>query len=162
MKMKSCIPLAIGGIGVCLVALAPSAFASAICATVKIEIQQTLTLERQAFDATMKIHNGFTEIPLEAVSISVLFTDDKENPVTATSNPNNTNALFFIRVDSLSNLDATTNGTIAAGKSAEIHWLIIPALGASGTKRGTSMDGFDERADTGAGSGRGSRRVAAL
>ncbi len=108
-------------------------YADAVCATVKIEIQQTLTLERQAFDATMKIHNGFTELPLEAVDIEVLFTDADENSIPATTNPNDTNALFFIRVDSLSNIDAATNGTIAAGQSAEIHWLIIPALGASGT-----------------------------
>ena len=111
----------------------PAQAADSVCATVKIEIQQTLTLERQAFDATMKIHNGFAELPLEGVSIDVNFTDEQERGVTATANPNNTNALFFIRVDSLSNIDAATNGTIAGGASAEIHWLIIPALGASGT-----------------------------
>jgi len=133
MNKKTCLQHVVGGIGVCLIAFAPSVFASAVCAMVKIEIQQTLTLERQAFDATMKIHNGFTELPLEAVDIEVLFTDADENSIPATTNPNDTNALFFIRVDSLSNIDAATNGTIAAGQSAEIHWLIIPALGASGT-----------------------------
>jgi len=30
----------------------------AVCARVKIEIKQELTLERQAFDATMKINNA--------------------------------------------------------------------------------------------------------
>jgi len=29
-----------------------------VCARVQIEIQQELTLERQAFDAHMRIHNG--------------------------------------------------------------------------------------------------------
>ena len=31
-----------------------------LCATVKLEIQQELTLERQAFDAHMRINNGLT------------------------------------------------------------------------------------------------------
>ncbi|MFO7861322.1 MAG: hypothetical protein R6U41_08880, partial [Desulfosalsimonas sp.] len=41
--------------------------AESICAVVKIEIRQELTLERQAFDAHMKINNGLTGMQLENV-----------------------------------------------------------------------------------------------
>lgn len=45
----------------------------AVCAEVKIEISQELTLERQGFDTRMKINNEFDSIPLEAVTICVNF-----------------------------------------------------------------------------------------
>ena len=67
-----------------------------VCARVKIEIRQEMTLERQAFDAHMRINNGFTHITLENVDIDVRFSDEDGNSVFATSDPNNTDALFFI------------------------------------------------------------------
>lgn len=42
----------------------------AVCARVKIEIKQELTLERQAFDATMKINNGLDTTKPISISIS--------------------------------------------------------------------------------------------
>jgi hypothetical protein len=39
--------------------------ADTVCAQVKIEIQQELTLERQAFDAMMRISNGLDTLPIE-------------------------------------------------------------------------------------------------
>ncbi|MBM5575369.1 hypothetical protein [Deefgea sp. CFH1-16] len=40
-----------------LIAVAPAQAEETVCAKVKIEIKQELTLERQAFDAEMKINN---------------------------------------------------------------------------------------------------------
>ena len=48
------------------------------CAVVKIEITQELTLERQAFEAHMKISNGLSHITLENVAISKLFVQVEE------------------------------------------------------------------------------------
>src|SRR4051812_28675720 len=42
-----------------------------VCARVKIEIKQELTLERQAFDATMKINNTTDTGVIENVSVVV-------------------------------------------------------------------------------------------
>ena len=42
-----------------------------VCAKVKIEIKQELTLERQAFDAEMKINNTTTSSVIEDVSVVV-------------------------------------------------------------------------------------------
>ena len=110
-----------------------------ICARVKIEIRQEMTLERQAFDAHMRINNGFSHITLEDVGIDVLFSDEAGNSVVASSDPNNTDALFFIRIDSLANIDSVNgSGTVGPESAADIHWLIIPAPGASnGLEQGT-------------------------
>ena len=81
----------------------PSTFAidNSICARVKLEIKQELTLERQGFDAHMRITNGFSHISLEDVNVDVTFSDEEGNSVLASFDPNDPNALFFIRLDSL-------------------------------------------------------------
>jgi hypothetical protein len=110
-----------------------------VCARVKLEIRQELTLERQAFDAHMRIGNGFSHITLEDVDVDVKFTDEAGNPILASTDPNNTDALFFYRIDSMDNIaDVDGNGTVAPVTTADIHWLIIPAPGASnGVPQGT-------------------------
>lgn len=110
-----------------------------LCATVKIEIAQELTLERQAFDAHMRINNGLTHISLEQVAIAVNFADEDGNPVLASSDPTDTTASFYIREDSLENIAAVDGtGTVAPATSADVHWLIIPAPGAAnGVPQGT-------------------------
>src|SRR3989338_9964516 len=108
----------------CLLLLPFSSFAAAesLCARVKIEIRQELTLERQAFDAHMTINNGLTNIALENVGVDVKFADKDGNLVLASSDPNNTTALFFIKVDSMENINNVDGtGTVAPSTSADIH-----------------------------------------
>jgi len=103
-----------------------------VCARVKIEIRQELTLERQAFDAHMGISNGLSHITLENVDVDVKFSDEDGNTVRASYDPNDTDALFFIRLDSMENInDVNGSGTVDPSSTADIHWLIIPAPGAS-------------------------------
>ena len=110
-----------------------------VCAKVSMHIEQTVSLERQAFEASMRISNGAGSTPLDAVTIQVNFTDGDGNPVVATSDPNSENADFFITVDSLDGISAIDGtGIVQADSVAEIRWLIIPAPGASkGTSEGT-------------------------
>ena len=116
-----------------LAAVSAGAQETSICAEVRIEIRQELTLERQAFDAMMRINNGVEHVDVENVLVNVRFADDEGNLVTASSDPNDTNALFFIIIDSLQNIgDVDGSGVVAGGTSAEMHWLIIPAPGAGG------------------------------
>ena len=116
-----------------------SAHADSECAEVKIEISQELTLERQAFDAHMRINNGLSHIILEDVDIDVSFSDEDGSIVHASYDPDDTEALFFIRLDSMDKIDNVTgNGAVNPSTSADIHWLIIPAPGASnGVPQGT-------------------------
>jgi len=104
-----------------------------VCASVRIQIEQEATLERQAFDAQMTIDNGLPETTLSNVDIQINFRDEAGNPVAGTSDTNNTTALFFIQQPVLNNIDSATNGTVPAGATASIHWLIIPTLGAAGS-----------------------------
>ena len=109
----------------------------AVCAEVKIEINQELTLERQAFDAMMRINNSLDTLSLDNVTIDVLFQDADGNPVLASSDPDSLTAKFFITVDSLQGVDTISGGTILPNTTAEVHWLIIPAAGAADTPTGT-------------------------
>jgi hypothetical protein len=117
----------------------------ALCAEVKIEIMQELTMERQGFEALMRITNSLDTFSLEDVSVKVLFTDADGNPVIATSNTAASNAAFFIRVDDTRDVTGLQNGadgfiqggSIAPKKIGELRWLIIPTANAAGqTKDG--------------------------
>jgi len=125
--------------GLILMDPAVSLTADSVCARVKIEIKQELTLERQAFDAHLRVKNGLSHITLENVRVDVIFSDADGNPVPASSDPENTDALFFIRLDSMENIDDVSgSGTVSPSTTADIHWLIIPSPGSSnGLESGT-------------------------
>jgi hypothetical protein len=108
--------------------LSPARAQESICARVRIEILQELTLERQAFEARMTINNGLPDAALTELSVSVSFADRNGRSVRASSNPNDTTALFFIRPQTGAELPSS----VAAGTTARAQWLIIPAPGAAG------------------------------
>lgn len=106
-----------------------------LCAEVKIEILQELTIERQGFEAIMKITNSLDTFAIEDVAVDVSFTDADGNTVSATSNTQSTSAEFFIRVDDsngVAGLQSGTdgkvsNGSVAPNSVGEMRWLIIPS-----------------------------------
>lgn len=121
--------MAVLSLGASLVATAQES----VCARVKIEIKQELTLERQAFDAEMKINNTTDTSVIENVGVTVKVTDENGNPVAVTDNPNDTSAKFFIRISSRENIsDVEGTGSVNPKTTATINWLIIPAPGAGG------------------------------
>lgn len=106
----------------------------AVCAEVRIEIRQKLNLERQAFDAVLRIRNGLAASDIEALSVNVLFQDALGNPVQASSDPNQTSARFFVRLDSLEGVNAVDGtGRVASGSLGVARWLIIPSASAAGS-----------------------------
>ncbi len=110
--------------------------AESLCAEVKLEIKQEVSLERQAFLAHMKINNGLTNISLEDVDIDVNFTNEDGNPVVASFDPNadpeTTGARFWISVDSMENINNVNgSGQVSPSTAADIYWLIIPVPGAA-------------------------------
>lgn len=122
-------------LGWCLILLFPSLSYSAddsLCARVKIEIRQEITLERQAFDAHMRINNGLEQLSLEMVRVEVTFLDEHGQTVRATMDPEDTSAIFFFRVSSQENITGIDGtGIVPPSASADIHWLIVPARGAA-------------------------------
>ncbi len=113
----------------------PVAAQQGICAEVKIEIEQRLSLERQGFIATMRIGNGAEALSLTGLGVNVTFKDRDGLPVLASSDPNNTSAKFFIRIDSETDITGgvTGGGIVAPRTTAVIRWLIIPSAGAGGS-----------------------------
>ena len=104
-----------------------------VCARVKIEIKQELTLERQAFDAEMKINNTTDTGVIENVAIEVKITDEAGTPVLATDNPNDLSAKFFVRLSNKQAIAAVDGtGTVNPKTTSTINWLIIPAPGSAG------------------------------
>lgn len=119
--LMSCCAFALG--------VPPFSFAQeSICARVKIEILQELTLEREAFEGRMTINNGLAGVALANIGADVTFADKNGNGVRSTSDPNDLTAKFFIRLQNGSSMPASIPG----GGSAKITWLIIPAKGAAG------------------------------
>ncbi len=109
--------------------VAPLAAQESVCARVKIEIKQELTLERQAFDAEMRITNSLPATPLTQVEVQVRVTDENGTPVTVTTDPNNLTAQFFIRQ---THDDTSGNGEVKPSSTATLNWLLIPAAGSAG------------------------------
>lgn len=104
-----------------------------VCATVKIEIKQELTLERQAFDAEMRINNTIDTLAIENVGVEIKVTDEAGVPVMISSDPNDLNAKFFVRISSKENISAVDGtGTVNPKTTSVINWLLIPAPGAAG------------------------------
>ena len=106
--------------------------AQGVCAEVRIEIKQKISLERQAFDASLKIRNGLSTVTVEDVSVNLVFKDSTGATVIASSDPNTPNASFFVRQDELINItNVTGTGSVARTTTAEARWLIIPTVGAA-------------------------------
>jgi hypothetical protein len=119
---------------VSLLALPAAHAQETVCARVKIEIKQELTLERQGFDAEMKINNTTDSGVIENVAVVIKVTDENGVPVTVTDDPNNLTAKFFVRLSSkenIANVDGT--GVVNPRTTSTINWLLIPAPGAAGT-----------------------------
>lgn len=118
----------------CVALCAPAFAQESVCARVKIEIKQELTLERQAFDAEMKITNSLPLTPLTEIRVDVKVTDEQGVPVPVTTDPNDLSAKFFLRQTQRQGIDNTTGtGQVAAGATATVNWLLIPAPGSAGT-----------------------------
>ena len=112
---------------------APVAAQESVCARVKIEIKQELTLERQAFDAEMRITNSLPTTPLTEINVDVIVTDELGVPVPITTDPNDLNAKFYLRQTQKDGIENTTgSGQVAGNNTATINWLLIPAPGAAG------------------------------
>ena len=106
-----------------------------VCARVKIEILQELTLERIGFEATLEVTNNDGADPITDFSAELTF----ENPQLSTNGIHDAGPLFFVRAPQLENVnDVNGGGIIGPTKKAVVRWFIIPKI----TAGGTSPDGI--------------------
>ncbi|OGU11014.1 MAG: hypothetical protein A2075_13300 [Geobacteraceae bacterium GWC2_58_44] len=100
--------------------------AEAACAKVSLEIPQSLTMERVAFDAKLVLNNGIPDAALENLRLDIVVRDESGSLQ---------DSRFYVRKPVLSGVNALDGtGTVAAGGRAEAHWLIIPSPGAGVVK----------------------------
>lgn len=102
-----------------------------LCARVKIEILQELTIERIGFEATLEVVNNDGEDPITDFSASLTF----ERPATATAPAlEDASSMFFVRAPELENInDINGAGVIGPTRKAVVKWFIIPKPSAGGT-----------------------------
>ncbi len=92
---------------------------------VKLTLNQTATIERQAFDATLRISNGYPSYALQNVNVQVVLTDADGGVV-----PTSKYVLKSEGVTGINALDGTAS--LAAASSLVGQWQIIPMNGLGG------------------------------
>ncbi|MCK6546986.1 carboxypeptidase regulatory-like domain-containing protein [Myxococcota bacterium] len=98
---------------------------AAVCARVRLEIPQRLTLERDAFDANLTLTNELPTTALEAITVTLELRDAAGADASS---------LVFVAAPTLSGLGAIDGtSSLPGGGVARIHWLFIPTPGAGGT-----------------------------
>ena len=103
-----------------------------VCARVKIEILQEMTLERVGFLATLEITNNEGDADITDFSAMLTFEDPA---LSEEGNPNDASDIFFVQTPELSGIDAIDGtGIIPPAKTAVIQWFIIPKIAAGGTE----------------------------
>jgi len=101
-----------------------------LCARVKIEILQELTLERVGFLATLEITNNEGDAPITNFSARLSF----ENPLLSnTETIHDAASLFFVSQPELTGINKIDGeGIIPPGQTAIVEWFIIPTIEAGG------------------------------
>ena len=107
--------------------------AQTLCAKAQLQLDQQIAIERQGFVATMTVNDGLP-VDLDSVAVNINFTDAQGNPVTATSDPTNTTASFYIALQSVTPnvTPLAVPSTVPTGTTTTLSWLIIPTVGAGG------------------------------
>ena len=133
--LSACVATVTLLLAVTWLSLPNSARAESICAEVKIQISQKVSMERQAFEAVLKVRNGLEGISVENLNIFLEFKDAQGNIVGATENQTLDDPAykFFYREDFSVGIEGDS---VAPTTTGERHWLIIPtsySAGATGT-----------------------------
>ena len=88
------------------------------CATIKLQIDQKVTLTRAAFDGVLQIVNGESAGPLDHVKVNINITDADGNPA---------NDKFFFAAPTLSGLTGVDGtGSLASGATGSADYTFIP------------------------------------
>ncbi|WP_114781788.1 LamG-like jellyroll fold domain-containing protein [Botryobacter ruber] len=98
---------------------------NAVCASVKVQFSQQLTMTREAFEGTLDIFNGHPTDAMEMLSVNIRITDANGVP---------SNGVFEIQTKSLTNLsDVTGSGAIGSQQNGIVKFLFIPERDAAPT-----------------------------
>ena len=99
----------------------------------RLALSEEVTLERQAFEAELRIDNGLPVQSIENFAAVVHARDELGRAVGLAEDPADTNGVFFMRLDVLQGIEAVDgSGHVAPGESARMRWTLIPSPGAAG------------------------------
>lgn len=94
-----------------------------VCAKITLQFNQTMMMTREAFEGTLKIHNGHTFNPMQDIDVNIVIKD--EDGVDHTD-------LFQVNVKSLSQLTGVDgSGSIAAQTEGTVVFEMIPTIEAA-------------------------------
>lgn len=106
--------------------IAENASQSSICASVKVRFSQKMTMTREAFEGTFTVHNGHDSVPMEAIGLDFIITDEDGNVC---------NNLFQINTQSLNNLtEIDGSGSLGASLDGVAKIQFIPTQYAAPTE----------------------------
>ncbi|MBS1500256.1 MAG: carboxypeptidase regulatory-like domain-containing protein [Bacteroidetes bacterium] len=98
---------------------------NSVCASVTVQLSQTVTMTREAFTGTLDIFNGHPTDGIDSLSVNILITDPDGVP---------SNGLFQINTEQLTGLtDVTGTGQIPSQEHGIVQFLFIPEPGAAPT-----------------------------
>lgn len=102
-----------------------------LCAEIKMQISQQLTLERIGFLATLQITDNDSTDPITDFAANLTF----ENHLLSTNGTvNDSSSLFFVQPPTFQNITSVNgSGVIGPGQTATVSWFIIPTVTAGGT-----------------------------
>ncbi|MBM3881079.1 MAG: hypothetical protein FJ387_15385 [Verrucomicrobia bacterium] len=101
-----------------------------LCARVKIEILQELTIERIGFEATLEVTNNDGEDPITDFFADLTFARPALGGQAALADAAD---LFFVRAPQLSNVnDIAGRGVVGSTRKGTVKWFIIPKIAAGG------------------------------
>ena len=108
-----------------------------LCAEVKIQISQQLTIERVGFLATLQLTDNDPNNPITGFAANLTFS----NPSLDTNGTvNDASSLFFVQPPTLQNIsDVNGGGVIQPGQTATVSWFIIPVVSAGGSNANGTM-----------------------
>ncbi len=94
-----------------------------VCASVKLQMSQTMSMTREAFDGTLTVYNGQESLDMDSFRVVLDIRDENGNPA---------NDLFQINTQSLSGI-SSIDGTesIESGDEATAVFRFIPERGAA-------------------------------
>ena len=124
--------ITLAGLAAWLLALAAPAQEqqAGVCAPVRIQILQQLTLERVGFLATLTITDNTANNPITDFAANLTF----ENPLLSTNGVNDSSSQFFVQPPTFQNIQSVNgSGVIQPGQTATVSWFIIPTVSSGGT-----------------------------
>lgn len=83
---------------------------SSVCAKVKVQFSQNMTMAREAFEGTFTVHNGHDSEPMEAIGLVFLIKDEDGNDCTNLFQINTTSLNTITGIDGTGSLDAGLDG----------------------------------------------------